>query len=147
MAQYNVEQATIQRFSTIDTKGGGYALLLTMGSSVADEVLIKLLHGRGSVMKLTLEDVQLSLLAGDDPNAGLPPTAERVWETVAGDVVKAHAYQSVTGGQGCDLCGHGETHEAHQHNELAEKLIAETPEQAEARASLASRSRSNRAQQ
>lgn len=159
MAQYTIDQVTIQRLSTVDTKGGGYALLLTMGTNVADEVLVKLLHGRGSAMRLTLEDVQLALFEGDDPNAGLAPVTERVWETTSGDVVKAHAYASSSGEGACDTCGHSEGHEAHQQTEaqkLAEKLLQDeaagdpdfpgstTEEQQEARRALASRSRSSR---
>lgn len=145
-----IGQATIQRVTTIDTKGGGYAILLTTTNAIGDDVLVALMRGRGSVMKVTMERLQQSLLEGDDPNEGMPPTTERVWETTSGDVVKAHAYQSMSGDERCDLCGYSTSHEAHSQTEkLKGKLLDEatqdvTPEQEEARAALASRSRSSR---
>lgn len=144
-----IDQATIQRVTTIDTKGGGFAILLTTTNNIPDAALTELMRGRGSVMKLTLERVQLSLLEGDDPNAGVPPVTERVWETPAGDVVKAHAYECTSGSEACDHCGYAAASDVHQQPVLVGKLLDEatkdvTPEQAEARESLASRSRSGR---
>jgi hypothetical protein len=155
MPESTIQQATLQRVTTIDTKGGGYAILLTTTNNVADDVLLKLLRSRGSVFKVTFEDVQLALQAGDDPNEGVQPTPERVWETASGDVVKGHPFESTSGDGLCDLCGHPESHEAHQQplSELAEKLLENLAteedtkfpkEQAEAREALASRSRSGR---
>ncbi len=173
MQELTIGQATIQRVTTIDTKGGGYAILLTTTNNIDDDVLVALMRGRGSVMKVTMERLQQALMDGDDVNAGLPPVTERVFETASGDVVRAHVYESTSGDERCDHCGHGTGHDAHQVNPpyiatrglsaqetaeavdvLAARLVDDaqkdaadasiTLEQAEARTALASRSRSAR---
>lgn len=158
MSQFEVAQATIQRVTTIDTKGGGFAILLTTTNNIADDVLTRLMRGRGSVMKLTFEDTQLSLLPGEE-NDGLPPSVQRAFETTSGDVVNAHPFECTTGSGACDLCGWAEQNEAHsaelvakaqQVSRLIDDARAEaaeqsiTQEQAEARTALASRSRNGR---
>ncbi len=142
--ELTIGQATIQRVTTIDTKGGGYAILLTTTNAIDDDVLVSLMRGRGSVMKITMERLQQALPDGES----LPSSAERVWETASGDVVRAHAYESTSGDERCDLCGFAAGHETHQGiNALAEKLIGDLEqavEQEQARTALASRSRSSR---
>lgn len=125
MPEINIAQVSLQRFTTIDTKGGGFAILLTTTNNVSDEALVHLMRARGSSFSLKLEGLQQSLLEGDDPNAGVPPTTERVWESTSGDMVRAHAFQS-SGPEGlCDHCGHATSHDAHQGiSELGDKLIA-----------------------
>lgn len=170
MPEFTINQATIQRVSTLETKGGGYAILLTCTNAISDEALVRLNRGRGSVVRATFEVLQHELLPGDDVNAGVPPTTERVWETASGDMVKAHVYQSTSGDERCDLCGWGTSHECHAQAAIdAQRLVAQgdrliadveqetdperaagaaaqelTPDQTEARTALASRSRIGR---
>lgn len=120
-------EATIQRVVTMDTKGGGMGMLLTFGMDTDDETIMALIRNRGKMARVTFELLQQSLGIGDDPNAGIEPVTERVFEATAGDVVKAHVYQSTLSDGACDLCGHGVNHDAHADKAIAaEKLLAAT---------------------
>ncbi len=140
MQELTIGQVTIQRVTTIDTKGGGYAILLTTTNNIDDDVLVALMRGRGSVMKVTMERLQQALMDGDDVNAGLPPVTERVFETASGDTVFAHIFEGSLPDGTCAHCGHHTTHEAHQgidkSGALADKLIEGLRDGAEIRGGI-----------
>ncbi len=154
--------AIIERVQTSNTKSARATVTLSFAMGGHGELFMELAEQTGNAMRVTFEAIATQLGLGDDVNAGVPPTTERVWETPSGDVVRAHAYEGSDLPDGtCALCGYATSHESHDEKHrlaaLGDKLIAdvetehrepsddrEAMAQQEASMALAGRSRGNR---